>query len=395
MERDTLQVRSGHTPRFSCYPRILNILAALLISATFATPVFPQYLPEASHVKTNFAAGEQIYKSACAACHGPDGRGTSETIRGFQAPDTFPDFTRCDQTTAEANLAWKAVIVQGGPTRGFSQIMPSFSEALTSQQMDDVIAYMRKFCTNSTWPAGELNLPRAFGTEKAYPEDEEVMTTALNAQGAPGLEMHVIHEQRFGVKNQIEVDVPILAQDLNHTWYGGIGDAVFGVKRVMFSSLRTGSILALQGEIAVPSGNRSRGFGSGTTTFGMFASAGQLFHDNSFIQFQGGADLPVHTDIAPQSVYWNTALGHTFVANHGLGRMWSPMIEFLATRDLVTSAKTDWDVLPEMQVTISRRQHVRFDLGYRAPVSNTQGRQGQLMFYMLWDWADGKLTEGW
>jgi hypothetical protein len=52
-------------------------------------------------------------------------------------------------------------------------------------------------------------------------------------------------------------------------------------------------------------------------------------------------------------------------------------------------------VLPEMQVTISARQHVRFDLGVRNPVTNTAGRNKQLVFYLLWDWADGKLWEGW
>jgi hypothetical protein len=83
------------------------------------------------------------------------------------------------------------------------------------------------------------------------------------------------------------------------------------------------------------------------------------------------------------------------MADHGLGRMWSPMMEFLAARDLVNRAQTDWDVVPQMQVTISRRQHIRADLGVRVPVNNTAGRPVQLMVYVLWDWQDGRLTEGW
>ena len=71
------------------------------------------------------------------------------------------------------------------------------------------------------------------------------------------------------------------------------------------------------------------------------------------------------------------------------------MVEFLANRDLVDGAKTDWDVMPEMQVTLSKRQHIRADLGYRAPFTDTKGRQGQVNFYILWDWADGKFWEGW
>lgn len=328
-------------------------------------------------------------------CHGSDGKGTPSAIAGFEQPDTFPDFTRCDQTTAETDVAYKAVVVHGGPTRGFSQIMPSFNQALTANDIDQVIHYLRTFCRNVHWPRGELNLPRALVTEKAFPEDEVVVSSAINARGAPGVESHIIHEQRFGLNNQIEVDMPILFQDQNHVWYGGVGDMTLGLKRVMFSNLRSGSILSLFGGALLPIGHRNRGFGSGTTTLETFAAFDQLFKTNTFIQTQFGAELPRHTDIAPQSLFFNAALGQTFMADHGLGRMWSPMMEFLAARDLVNRAQTDWDVLPQMQVTISRRQHIRADLGVRVPVNNTAGRPVQLMVYVLWDWQDGRLTEGW
>jgi mono/diheme cytochrome c family protein len=340
-------------------------------------------------------SGEQIYKSACVACHGSDGKGTPQSISGFEPPRTFPDFTKCDQTTPEDNTAWRAVITHGGPTRGFSQIMPSFRDSLTSEQINSVIKYLRSFCRNPHWPRGELNLPRALVTEKAYPEDEEVLSTSFNAQGAPGGVTHIIHEQRFGMNNQIEVDVPINFQDQNHTWYGGVGDTTLGVKRVMFSSLQSGSIFSLQGSVILPTGNKERGFGTGTTTFETFAAFDQLFSTNTFIQTQFGADLPRHSNIAPQSIFFNTAVGQSFAADHGLGRLWSPMVEFVAARDLVDHPKTDWDVVPQMQVTISKRQHIKADLGVRVPVNNTAGRQIQIVFYLLWDWQDGRLNEGW
>ena len=339
--------------------------------------------------------GEQIYKSACITCHGAEGTGAPVSHTVFERPSTFPDFTSCDQTTPEPDVAWKAVITNGGPDRGFSQIMPSFGKALSSKQIDQVIHYLRSFCHQSGWPRGELNLPRALVTEKAYPEDEVVISTAVNAQGASGVTTHIIHEQRFGVKNQIEVDVPINVQDQNHVWYGGTGDITLGAKRVMFSNLRSGSIFALQGSLLLPSGNRTRGFGEGTTTFETFASFDQLFRSHTFIQTQFGADLPRHTDIAPQSLFFNTAVGQSFAPDHGLGRLWSPMLEFLAARDLVDGAKTDWDLLPQVQVTISKRQHVRADFGVRVPATNTRERNIQMMFYLLWDWQDGHLTEGW
>ena len=339
--------------------------------------------------------GAQTYRAACVSCHGKEGKGAEKTSSGFQPPETFPDFTRCDQTTAEVDAAYRAVIEHGGPNRGFSQIMPAFGEALSAEEINDVIAYLRQFCRGSHWPRGELNLPRALVTEKAFPEDEEVISTAVNVQGGPGNETHVIHEQRFGKKDQIEVDVPIVFQDQNRVWYGGVGDVTLGLKHVMFSNLDTGSILSLQGGFLLPTGNRSRGFGSGTTTFETFAAFDQVFRSDTFIQTQFGADLPFHTNVAPQSLFFNTAVGQSIAANHGLGRLWSPMFEFVANRDLMTGAKTDWDVVPQLQVTISRRQHIRGDLGLSIPVNDTAGRSKQVVFYLLWDWQDGKLTEGW
>ena len=68
---------------------------------------------------------------------------------------------------------------------------------------------------------------------------------------------------------------------------------------------------------------------------------------------------------------------------------------FVAVHDFAPGATTNWDVVPEMQITISRRQHVRLAFGVREPFTNTRDRTPQVMFYLLWDLADGKLWDGW
>src|SRR6478672_9771311 len=123
----------------------------------------------------NLTTGKNIFEAACVACHGPDGKGAPDTQVGFEKPETFPDFTRCDQTTPELDVDWKATIRDGGHGRGFSPIMPSFVDALTSEQMDKVIGYLRSLCTNKSWPRGEFNLPLPLMTEKAFPEDEVIV----------------------------------------------------------------------------------------------------------------------------------------------------------------------------------------------------------------------------
>ena len=72
-------------------------------------------------------------------------------------------------------------------------------------------------------------------------------------------------------------------------------------------------------------------------------------------------------------MFWRVAIGQAMAPDHMLGRLFSPMVEFLAVRDFKPGASTDWDVLPEMQITISRRQHVRIGFGVRS--SGTAARQ--------------------
>jgi len=93
-------------------------------------------------------------------------RGAPQSIAGFVRPKSFPHFNKCDESTPEYTRDYKAVIRDGGPARGFSQIMPSFGGVLISGEMDELVAYLRSFCEEKQWPVGELNVPRALMTEK-------------------------------------------------------------------------------------------------------------------------------------------------------------------------------------------------------------------------------------
>ncbi len=363
---------------------------------------FSGNLPERLGLHT----GHDIYQAACAACHGPNGEGTPQTIAGFERPETFPHFNKCDETTPEYTRDWKAVIRDGGAGRGFSPIMPSFSGVLTSRQMDEVIVYLRSLCKEAGWPLGELNVPRALITEKAFPESETVLTSAVNAKDMPGVNNELDYERILDKSNQLEIAVPFnwVHQTIGGS-AGGIGDVAVGVKHVLFSHLddssraapteSTGSILSVQGEVVFPTGDESKGLGTGETSFGGFVAYDRVLPARMFLQLQGGVDLPLRTRHVPRSAYLRTAFGKSFSGNRELGRMWTPMIEFVADRDLTSGAATDWDAVPEFQVTLNRRQHVRAAFGYRLPLNDTAGRPRQIELYLLWDWFDGGLLEGW
>jgi hypothetical protein len=68
------------------------------------------------------------------------------------------------------------------------------------------------------------------------------------------------------------------------------------------------------------------------------------------------------------------------------------MVEFVGAREL---DDTKWDVVPQMQVTLSKRQHIMFSAGLRAPLTNRSDRDVQVLAYFLWDWFDGGVLDGW
>ena len=150
--------------------------------------------------------GQDVYRTACVSCHGADGRGASRNSVTFDT--RLPDFTDCSFATKEPDGDWSATIHNGGLARGFSTIMPAFRDALTDEQIDNVIAYMRGFCTERAWPAGDLNFPRALITEKAFPESEVVITSSFNASRTSGIGNTLIIEKRIGPSGQIEVALP-------------------------------------------------------------------------------------------------------------------------------------------------------------------------------------------
>jgi mono/diheme cytochrome c family protein len=355
--------------------------------------VFVAGIPGQSKLKLD--TGKEIYQAGCVSCHGRDGKGQSQSLSGFEKPATFPDFSDCAGATPEPDIQWRAVITNGGPARAFSEIMPSFKDQLTAEQIVKVVGYLRTICSDKSWPQGDLNLPRAIITEKAYVENETVITGAFNAHGEPGAGTSVVYEKRIGSRAMIEAIIPYNFTHGNGAWNSGFGDIALGYKRVMYHNLKKGSIFSLGGELIAPTGNKAIGTGGESTVFETYAAFGQLFKNDAFLQMHTGVELPLHPDILPRAYYLRSAVGKTFSTNKGLGRRWSPMAEFIFDRDLVTGAKNNLDIVPEMQFPLSKRLHVLGSIGFKIPVNNTAGRPKQLMFYLLWDYADGKVTQGW
>lgn len=343
-------------------------------------------------VETETKTGQLLYKQACAACHGINGKGVTQSQLGFATPT--PDFSDCNFATREPNADWIAVTHRGGPARGFSTDMPAFGEALTTEEIQLIMDHIRTLCTDDNWPRGELNLPRPLVTEKAYPEDEMVISSAIDMENEGMVMNELVYEQRFGARNQLELVVPFGFRERAGSWNGGqLGDVALGVKRALYHNLDRGSIFSVTGEFLLPTGDRATGFGKGTTIFEPFISFGQLLPAGSFLHIQSGMELPLLRDKATDEAFWRGALGTSFTEG-SWGRTWSPMVEILGSRELEPGAQNHWDIAPQMQVTLNTRQHIMINVGLRIPADDP-ARDTQLMVYVLWDWFDGGYFEGW
>jgi mono/diheme cytochrome c family protein len=337
--------------------------------------------------------GEQLFKKACVACHGADGKGQPRDIRGFETEP--PDFTDCHLATPEADLDWDSIIHLGGRARSFDRMMPSFGDELTDDEIEKVIGYLRTLCTEKGWPRGDLNLPRPFVTEKAFPENEAVLTTTIVPSHEKGVSNDFLYEHRVGKRGQYEINVPLAAQQgTGGSWGIGVGDIAAAYKHVLFDSLASGSILSAGGEIKFPTGRESKGLGGGVTVFEAFGTFSKTIGTDGFLHMHAGIEAPSDRTKAVKETFWRTAIGRSFM-EHRYGRAWSPMIEALGVREIVGGAEAEWDVLPQMQVSLSDRQHVLVNVGVRVPINNRSSRGTSVLVYLLWDWFDGTLFDGW
>jgi mono/diheme cytochrome c family protein len=336
------------------------------------------------------ATGEQVYRAACLTCHGPDGTGASRALVGFDTP--LPDFTDCAFASAEADADWHAVIHQGGPIRGLARRMPAFGDALSDAHIEAVVRYIRGFCVDASWPAGDLNLPRALFTEKAFPENEVVYTSTI-ARGDEALVGHeVVYERRLGARNQVEAVMPVDRMKHDGAWTSGLGDVALAFRRTIVADRRRGTVAAAGGEVAFPTGDATRGLGNGYYVVEPFAMVGQLLPHNAFLQAHGGLEVPSDRS-APKEAYLRTAAGFTYLADRSFGRAWSPQVELLFAKPF--GGAGEWDVVPQMQVTLSKIQHVSVAGGVRIPLSQRSERSVSVVTYLLWDWFDGPFTRFW
>jgi hypothetical protein len=124
--------------------------------------------------------------------------------------------------------------------------------------------------------------------------------------------------------------------------------------------------------------------------FAMFAKG---LGANGFIQMHGGTMLPSDRAKVDRSNYLRTALGYTYAQDQGFGRAWTPMTEILWSKE--RGGNSVVDIVPQMQVSLNKLQHILISVGVSVPATEREGRHPQVLTYFLWDWFDGGLTQFW
>jgi mono/diheme cytochrome c family protein len=340
-----------------------------------------------------------VYSAACAACHGSDGRGQPRDRVGFELE--LPDFTDCSFATREPDSDWFAVVHQGGPARGFDHRMPAFGQALSAAQLEAAVQHLRTFCEEPGWPGGNLNQPRPMFTEKAFVEDELVLTFGAAVEGDRELELALLFETRVGRASQLEVALPFGVTEQRAAdgegggggWVGGLGDVALGFKQVVVALPGAGTIASLIAELVLPTGRADGGIGRGAAVFEPSLTLSQSLGPVGFLHLQAGTEVPAEED-AEVEVFWRAAYGYSF--NQGdLGRAWSPMLEVLGWLAVEDPSAVHWDLAPQIQISLSARQHVALGLATRIPVEPDNDRAVGVWAYLLWEWFDGGFQEGW
>ena len=358
-----------------------TMLSALISVAASSQPMPPN--------------GRAIFLANCATCHGEDGRGMRTPAEvGFDLP--LPDFTDCVFANREADADWSSIIHEGGPRRAFPRIMPAFGDALSDDEIDAVIGHLRTFCTDPRWVRGEFNFALGLFTEKAFPEDELVWTTAIATRGPTNITSQFVYEKRFGPTGQLEVSVPFGMIDSGPGVgrNAGIGDLGLAWKQNLLADVEAGTIFSVLGEMVLPTGSERKGLGSGSMAFETHALFGQMLPDDFVLQGQVFAAFPLRGKLA-EEVGIHLNIQKTFAEENGFGRAWTPAVEILGAQELASGAKTEWDIVPQLQVSLSQRQHVLFSAGARIPVTATSERHPQFVFYFIWDWYDAGLLQAW
>ena len=138
--------------------------------------------------------GKKVYMKHCAKCHGDNGEGDSGTGVTFSRPRDEEIMAPALNNIGYLKSASDHVIKINSVNGRKGTPMPSFTEKISNQEADDVVAFIRDFENNLLdWKPAEVE-EAVIEMESAYSFDE---TIAKIKKAAMGENFRIIREQYF------------------------------------------------------------------------------------------------------------------------------------------------------------------------------------------------------
>jgi cytochrome c oxidase cbb3-type subunit III len=85
-----------------------------------------------------------LFQELCAVCHGFGGKGDGPSARGLEPKPA--DFTNCQAMAKDSDEVLLKIIKGGGQSVGRSTVMPVWGDALSDQQIRELVKFIRGLC---------------------------------------------------------------------------------------------------------------------------------------------------------------------------------------------------------------------------------------------------------
>ncbi len=337
-----------------------------------------------------------IYQNHCAACHGSKGQPDADNPM-FKELGILPaNFTDQLFSSREPSKDWFLVVKEGGAAKGFSEIMPAFKEVLSDSQIKKVVKYIKTLSGKHDYPSGDMNFILPIRTKKAFPEDEAVWkfrfqddaNNTTNDQIRNVLEI----EKRIFKKTQLSMEISHKFDDGIDDGGGNVDQIEPGIKHVVYENPSQQFIASIGALFAIKIEERS----SSNEFIPYIAAAKRITNS---ITFQGTARSTLLTD------KFNKGNVELSGVAHWSPSIWprsiSPGLELVASfpidrgTGIGRKSFSQLSLIPQAQIGLNKRGHIMLNLGAEIPLNETDRYDYRAYAYLIWDFADGGLFDGW
>lgn len=349
----------------------LSFLAILLISDVGADS--PQ-------------SGRQIFQNYCASCHGVSG--SPDPVMAESLGVMPADFSDALFNSRESESEWRLVATHGGPSLGFSEVMPAFGEVLSAEEIDRVLGHIKTLGGEHDYPDGSLNLFLPVRTKKAFPEDEVVWKQRFTGQDGDDAWKNILeYEFRIGQRWQGVLE-------LTHEKKGDSSDFGHfepGFKYVLHHDANRGMIATLGGNLGVPMNSDE------PWEVLPYLAFGKILSDQWTLQGSGRLKLDVENS--------DHSSGELAAIVHWVHSPWPrnvfPALEvvgevpFERGSGAERKAAVQWSALPQVRIGLSKLGHVALNAGVELPLNDRDRYDWRAYVYLIWDFADGGFFDAW